>query len=244
MFTNNKININLHDKRVEMLLSAYLSFRETGCSYAEAVSVSMQGCISEASADTTLLDYGVRCIEKMFKPYFDSLFATDKFNMLMKIRAQIRTNEHKVAQLAALAQLNACLDLIDWSHIDTTLLASLESDRDYTASLIMGNPYVILVHATLLTQLNEASAEKNKLYFLEQFANLKIYSDRIGYEHGMLGCYVKAMINHLYAQYLSLDNKVVSSLLSVTQNELQEMANHLSEMSLIDEMILTGRARC
>src|SRR4051794_4428675 len=93
-------------KRVEPFLTAYLSFRNTGISYQEALAVSRQSYGSAAPSNTDLLKYGISCVEKIFAHYLNSLSATAKVKILNEISEQLNINEQKLVQLTALTQLS------------------------------------------------------------------------------------------------------------------------------------------
>lgn len=235
----------VNDRRVEEFISAYLSFRKSGCSYIEAVSVARQGCGKEAPSEFHLVQHGVRCMEKIFKPYLNTLYIKDRYELLLNIRQQLKNDPCMVAKVSALAQLSSCLDLIDWSNVEISQIASLESNSLYINCLTTGNPYVILMHAKLLTELIKIPLESNKQYLLEQFANLKINSDQIGSEFGFLALYVKAMTNNLFTQCLSNrgEGKEQTYLCIKAASELSHRAiNHVEQINLIDEMIITGKS--
>jgi hypothetical protein len=171
---------------------------------------------------------------------------------LGKIRAQLEDKPFKIAQICALSQLSNCLNSIDWSDINKDQLDSLKNDRNYIYAIKTHNPYIILLHLKLLTRLNTSESISNdNQYFIEEYCILKNVSNHIGKEYGIVGLLLQAMTNNLLVNSLlnsqpdpkdSLPSvtDVTTELLTITRNELQEIINRTDEISLIDELMITG----
>jgi hypothetical protein len=258
MFSKNASKANIIDTDVKHFLSAYLSFRETGCSYAESVEAAR--CAAGLSVDyrNLLIKSALMYFQKIFS--FSTISETEKVNILKDVHIQLDEDNYLEAKLCAIAQFSECLDLIDFSKIDLSYLNLLLSERIYSYNLAKSNPYVLFLHAKLLAQVNQVANEGKdegkeqflvKQYLMEQFAHLKTDSDQIGEEYGVFGSYVKAVANDLFAQALlirgqasdkkSTDITCASELLNEAQNSVKKVADHLEGINLIEEMILTGK---
>lgn len=238
--------------QIKYYLSTYLSSRKSGCSHSETISLLAKSL--KAPSNEAMVEYGINCIKEIFKKK-PSTPAKKEEAVFQKIRSQMIENEFMLLQLSSLVQLTNYDELTNQSDSDLfeQHLSSIEENESFYEAMELGNPYVLLAYSNLLESIYEKSSSENKQYFGESFSNLEASSRRINNDFGIFGHYVAARIHSLFGRFL-LDKvkynispnrlfsiKSSSESLSDADNELRKIGKDLSQMSLIDQIMILDK---